>query len=425
MANLLTSQRFLPLFITQFLGAFNDNLLKNALVILITYHLATSAQNAQMLVTLAAGLFILPFFLFSALAGQLADKYDRAKITRFVKLFEILIMCCASVGFWLHDAWFLIGVLFASGVHSTFFGPVKYALLPQQLHANELLLGNAYIEAGTFLAILFGTIYGGILIITQHGAYAVSICLLIVAIAGYISSRYIPAAPPPVPRLKINYNLAQETMSLIRYSRMNKKVMLTIVCISWFWFIGAIFLAQLPGFVKINLHAEAKVVTLLLTLFSIGIGLGSLICTTILRGAIRSTYVPAAALGMSLFIIDLYFCSTNDLYYNVHGLYSIQQFLHFNISWRIILDLTFVAICGGIYIVPLYTILQHIANQTYMARIIASLNIFNALFMVFATLFTLGMLSMHRSIPEIFVSVAIANILIAIYLRRKLNHSST
>lgn len=419
---LITSKRFLPLFVTQFLGAFNDNLLKNALVILITYNLAVSGgQNPQILVTIAAGVFILPFFLFSALAGQLADKYDRALIARIVKLFEIIIMLLATIGFTLQNAWFLITVLFASGVHSTFFGPVKYALLPQQLHPNELLLGNAYIEAGTFLAILLGTICGGVMIILPHGAYIVSICLLCIAIAGYFSSCIIPKAPAPVPRLVINHNIISETLRLIRYSRMQKKILITILCISWFWFIGAIFLAQLPSFVKNYLHSEAKIVTLFLTIFSLGIGLGSFICNKLLRGAIKTTYVPLATFGMSLFILDLYLCSKNDIFFNLHGLLSWERFLHLKISWRIMLDLLFIAVCGGIYIVPLYTMLQHNSDKNFMARTIAANNIFNALFMVLAALFTLGMLAISKSIPDVFLTMGIINFIIGVYIRQLLN----
>lgn len=423
---LINSPRFLPLFLTQFLGAFNDNMLKNALVILITYTIAVqNGENAQVLVTIAAGVFILPFFIFSAMAGQLADKYDRANITRIIKIFEIIIMLFATMGFFLQNAWFLIAVLFASGVHSTFFGPIKYALLPQHLHANELLTGNAYIEAGTFLAILLGTISGGLLILLKHGIYAVSIGLLIIAICGYLTSLFIPVSPPPVPHLKINLNVAQETLNIIRYSSKQTQVKLAILCISWFWFIGATFLAQLPTFVKAYLHTEANIVTLFLTIFSVGIGVGSYICNKLLKGAIKSTYVPAAAFGISLFIIDLYFSSSNKLYFNLHGLLTAQQFLHMQPSIRIMLDLFLIAVCGGIYIVPLYTIMQHKADKNYMARIIAANNIFNALFMVLAAVFTLVMLALAKTIPDVFLTIGIVNLIIAVLIRRLLNHNAT
>jgi acyl-[acyl-carrier-protein]-phospholipid O-acyltransferase/long-chain-fatty-acid--[acyl-carrier-protein] ligase len=403
----------MPLFITQFFGAFNDNLLKNALVILITYTLANRIDyNPQFLVTIAAGVFILPFFIFSALAGQLADKYDRAKITRIVKIFEVIIMCLACIGFALQSVLFLIFVLFLSGVHSTFFGPIKYALLPQQLHPRELLVGNAYIESGTFLAILLGTICGGILIIQTNGTYLVSLALLLAAILGLIASYFIPQAEPPMPKLKINYNLIRETFKIIAYSRVNQQVFAAILCISWFWFIGATFLAQLPSYVKNYLHTEAKIVTLFLTIFSIGIGVGSIVCSKLLRGKIRMTYVPAAAIGMSIFIADLYIASGDQVYFNLHGLLSYQRFLHMGVSWRISADLFFTAVCGGIYIVPLYTMLQHLADKNYLARIIAATNIFNALFMVLSVLLTLVLLAINFTIPEIFLTIAVLNILV-------------
>lgn len=415
---LIISKRFLPLFITQFLGAFNDNMLKNSLVILITYTIAIdSGQNAQVLVTIAAGLFILPFFIFSALAGQLADKYNRKTIAKIVKLFEILIMILASLGFIMGNIWFLIAVLFASGVHSAFFGPIKYALLPQHLHINELLAGNAYVEAGTFLAILLGTILGGLLIISNHGIYVVSIGLLLVAVIGYIAACFIPQSPAPMRHLVLNYNLFTETIKLFKYSRKSKRVITAIICISWFWFIGAIFLAQLPTFVKFFLHSEARVVTLFLTIFSVGVGIGSIAANKLLRGTIKTTYVPMATFGMSLFIIDLYFCSLNTVYFNIHGLLSLQQFLHINISWRIMLDLLLVAICGGIYIVPLYSIIQRDADPNYMARIIAANNISNALFMVLAVMFTLGMLMMHKTIQDVFLTMGLINFLMGAYIR--------
>lgn len=417
MFSLLSTQRFLPLFVTQFLGAFNDNLLKNALVIMITYDLASASYDPQFLVTIAAGAFILPFFLFSTIAGQLADKYDRAKIARIVKLFEILIMLVASIGFYLKNPWFLIAILFASGTHSTFFGPIKYALLPQHLYPNELLSGNAYIEAGTFLAILLGTICGGVLIISQFGTLLVSICLLLIAVIGYVASLFIPKSPAPSPLLAINYSILRESINLTKYSRKNKYVILSIMCISWFWFIGALFLAQIPTFVKSSLHTEARVVTLFLTIFSVGIGVGSFLCSKLMRGAIKLTYVSLAALGLSLFTIDLYVCSTDIIFFNTHGLYSIQSFMSFGISWRIIADLLLIAICGGIYIVPLYTALQHYSDKNYLARMIATNNIFNALFMVIAVIFTLVMLHIGRTIPEVFLTMAIINIFVAIYLK--------
>lgn len=416
---LIASQRFLALFVTQFLGAFNDNLLKNALVMLITYRLALlNNENTQQLVTMAMGLFILPFFLFSATAGQLADKYERSKIVRIIKLAEILIMIFASIGFLTQSTWLLMISLFFSGVHSTFFGPIKYALLPQHLKANELLAGNAYIEAGTFLAILLGTICGGLIVMQQHGIYLICCGLLALALFGYVSSRYIPIAPAPDPKLTINYNFWNDTIRIIKYSRKSKDVFNCILGISWFWLIGAIFLSQFPVYVKHQLHAEASVVTLFMTLFSLGIGLGSFISSRLLKGAIKSTYVPIAAVSVSLFTIDLYFASLNNLYFNLPALLSFERFMHFKASWRLMLDIMGIAISAGIYIVPLYAIMQNKSDKTYLARIIAANNVLNSIFIVASVIFTLIMFAMSRTISEIFLAVGLINLAVALWIRR-------
>lgn len=414
------TQRFLPLFLTQFLGALNDNLLKNALVMLVTYRIAVSTGgNAQILVTLAAGLFILPFFLLSATAGQLADKYDRATLTRIIKTAEIVIMLVASAGFFMQSTWLLLPALFGMGVHSTFFGPIKYALLPQQLHDDELLPGNAYIEAGTFLAILLGTILGGVLVLRSHGTILVCIALLAVAVAGYLTSRHIPAAPAAEPALHINRNIWQESCKIIAYSRADKQIFLCILGISWFWLVGSTLLAEFAPYVKGVLHADASVVTLLLTIFSVGIGIGSFLCNRLLRGHIQSTYVPLAALMISIFGVDLYFASRHFPVPS-GGLLSLWQFITMPRGLRVLADLLLMAINGGIYIVPLYAIMQHRSAPEHRSRVIAANNIINSLFMVVSALLTLAMLSLSFTIPEVFLSVALANFLVAIYICRLL-----
>lgn len=416
-----SSRRFLPLFVTQFLGAFNDNLLKNSLVMLITYKLASGENgDAQLLVTLAAGLFILPFFLFSATAGQLSDKFDRAKITRIIKFVEIIIMVAAAIGFYLENSWFLIFVLFMMGVHSTFFGPIKFALLPQHLRNDELLLGNAYIEAGTFLAILFGTILGGILILAPQGATLVSSALLVVAVVGYISSRYIPASPAPDPLLIIKKNIWKETWHIVGFARENKRVFLCIIGISWFWLVGATYLSQFPTYAKDTLHSQPSVVTLFLTVFSLGIGIGSFLCNKLLKGEIKSTYVPIAMFGMTLFGIDLYFASVNGVAISGDILMGIEEFISSLSRLRILFDLLIIAICAGLYIVPLYAIMQHDSDPNHRARIIAANNVINALFMVTSAVLTLALLSAHFSIDQVFLLMAIANGLVGIYIYKKI-----
>lgn len=415
------SRRFFPLFITQFLGAFNDNLLKNALVILITYSLASKENgDAQKLVTAAAGLFILPFFLFSATAGQISDKINRDKITRVIKFVEIIIMLAAALGFYLQSTWFLMTVLFLMGTQSTFFGPIKYSLLPQHLRDDELLLGNAYIEAGTFLSILFGTIVGGVLILLPYGVEMVSVILFIFAVLGYISSRYIPVATAPDPKLKINWNILKETWHIIGFSRENKRVFLSIMGISWFWLVGATYLAQFPTYVKDILYADSGVVTLFLTVFSVGIGVGSFLCNKLLNGKIKSTYVPFAMLGMTIFGVDLYFAGNGAGSAASDVLMSVEDFLKSFSNLRILFDLLLISVCAGLYIVPLYAIMQHDSEAAHRARIIAANNVINAFFMVLSAVATLYLLDLSFTIPQIFLFMAIANGFVAIYIYRLL-----
>ena len=420
-ANLLTSKRFLPLFLTQFFGAFNDNIFKNALIILITYRLAAqTGENAQILITIAAGLFILPFLLFSALAGQFADKYEKSRLIILLKIAEIVLMGLAALGFYLQSVDFLMGVLFLLGVQSTFFGPLKYAILPYHLKENELITGNAFVEAGTFLAILIGTILGGVLILAHAGLFMVCALTLLVAGAGCFSSYYIPQAPSAAPGLKVSYNIISQTKAILKNSHQSKDIFLCIVGISWFWLIGATFLSQFPTFVKQTLGAESGVVTVFLTVFSLGIGMGSLLCNRLLRGRIDATYVPIAALGMTVFMLDLFFASQQISSHTVEHLISVSQFLQMGNSWRILGDLFLISVCGGLYTVPLYAMMQSRSKESHRSRVIASNNIMNALFMVAATIITVILLSLGFSVTHVFLIAAIANALVAAYICRLL-----
>lgn len=426
--SLFRTKRFMPLFLTQFCGALNDNMLKNAMIMLITYRVATTPGASASLTTIAGGLFVLPFFLFSAMAGQLADKYDRAAMTRVIKLVEIAIMGIAVLGFIQHSVPLLLCALAGMGVHSTFFGPIKYALLPQQLAPDELLTGNAYIEAGTFLAILAGTIAGGVLVLQPDGETLVCLTLVAIAVLGYLTSRHIPQAAPSAPTLHIGYNVFTETTRLISQSFSDKVIRRCILGSSWFWFVGATLLAQFAPYVKDVLHADPAVVTLLLTIFSVGIGLGSYLSDKLSRGKIQANYVPIAALGLTLFGIDLYFASqhaalpagldSTAALHTVaqHGSQTLDAFMHRLSNWRVLFDLGALAVCGGIYIVPIYAIMQHRSPPAHRARIIAANNVMNALFMVVSAILALIMLSLHFTIPQIFLSVALANGVVALYI---------
>lgn len=416
--HLLKSKRFAPLFATQFLGAFNDNVFKNALVIWMTFALAEQHDmNATILVNAAAGLFILPFFLFSALAGQLADKYEKSMLIRRIKLCEIILMILAATGFYLENVYFLLAVLFFMGTQSAFFGPLKYSILPNHLKDDELISGNALIEAGTFLSILLGTIFSGTLILTDPGVGIIAITIIILASVGYLSSRAIPLCEAADRHLVINKNFLSETWRLISYAKSHDSIWLCMLGISWFWFVGATFLTQFSPYVKTTIHGNEHVITLFLTLFSIGIALGSMLCNKLLKGRISASYAPLGCILISLFTIDFYFASnayseiySGSIFYNTDHYLTPSEFLNLSLhSIRITADLLFIAFASGIYIVPLYAIMQHRADKAYLSRVIASNNILNALFMVGSALLTIVLFSFDFTIEDIFLLTALLN----------------
>ena len=407
--HLLAKRRFLPLFVTQFCGALNDNLFKNALVILVTYRLADRVgMSPTILATVAAGIFILPFFLFSATAGRLADRFDKRLLTLGVKASEIAFMAIAAIGFFTGSVTLLMIVLFLMGTHSSFFGPIKYGILPQHLAPGELLAGNALVEAGTFIAILLGTIAGGVLVLLPGGLGIVSAAVLGVAILGLAAAMRIPPAPPPAPELMIGWNIAAATAAVLREAMRESVLRRSMLGISWFWLVGATFLSQFPGYAKETLGADEHVVTLVLTAFSIGIAAGSMLCNRILKGQISARTVPWGALGISLFAIDLYFASGSVA---AHGaaLVGIGEYLSHPQSWRVLVDLTGVAVSGGLFIVPLYTLLQSRGDPAQRSRIIAANNVLNACFMVLAAVAAVVMLKLGLSVPDVFLATAIAN----------------
>ncbi len=412
---LLKTRRFAPFFVTQFLGAFNDNLFKNALVVLLTFHAAQwTVIRPELLANVAAGIFILPFFLFSATAGQLADKYDKARLARLVKLLEMFIMLIAAVGFSLHSLPVLMAALFLLGLHSTLFGPVKYAIIPQHLRPEELIGGNALIEAGTFVAILIGTLAGGLLAgSVQHPAW-IAIGGLVVALAGYLASRGIPTAPPPAPELKVSLNPFSETWRNIAFARQNRTVFLSILGISWFWLYGALFLAQFPAYAKFVLGGDEASVTLLLAVFTIGIGGGSMLCERMSGKRVEIGLVPFGSIGLTLFGLDLYFASPVGLVgatpHQLLGLLSVPT------VWRVLFDLLMLGVFGGFFIVPLYALVQLRSSPEHRARIIAANNILNALFMVVGALGAGSLLGAGLSIPMLFGLAALLNACVAIYI---------
>lgn len=412
---LLRQRRFGPFFGVQFLGAFNDNVYKNALVIMLTFQGARMTDLGQgLLVNLCAGLFILPFFLFSATAGQLADKYDKAKLTRLVKIFEIAIMAVGATGFYLMSLPMLLVALFMMGMQSTLFGPVKYAYLPQHLRKDELVGGNGLIDAGTFIAILLGTILGGVLIgIKPDGALWVAGATLAIAALGYLASRPVPYSPAPDPQLRINWNPVTETWANLRFLRTNRTVFLSILGISWFWFYGALFLSQFPGYARDVLGGTETVVTALLAIFSIGIGLGSLLCEKFSGQKIEIGLVPFGSIGMTVFAIDLYLASPGVVSAEVDGLSAL---LAQPGIWRILFDLAMIGMFGGFYIVPMYALIQSRSEPRHQARVIAGNNIMNALFMVVAAGSAAILLHAGFTVPQLFLITGCLNALVAIYI---------
>jgi acyl-[acyl-carrier-protein]-phospholipid O-acyltransferase/long-chain-fatty-acid--[acyl-carrier-protein] ligase len=417
---LLRSRHFLPLFATQFLGALNDNLLKSALVMLITYRVAGAAgANAEILVAAAGGVFILPFFLFSATAGQLADRCDKAWLIRWVKLAEIAIMAGAAGGFLLGSIPLLFFVLFLMGAHSTFFGPLKYGILPDHLPEGDLLGANALVESGTFLGILVGTIVGGLLVLQDGGAGWISTLVVAVAVAGWAVSLAIPPTQPAAPELKVRLNVLRETWDILAYSARDRAIFLIILGISWYWLVGATILSQIPTLARDVIGADEGVVTLFLTLFSIGVAVGSLLCNRLQKGAVHATYVPLGAVGITAFALDL-FLATRHHAPPSGSLLDVAGFLAGAGGWRIVVDLVGLAVAGGLFIVPLYALLQRHSAPAHRARNVAANNVVNALFMVVSALATALLLGAGLGVPEIFLTLALVNAAVAVYITRLL-----
>lgn len=414
--DLLKTKRFLPFFLTQFLGAFNDNVFKQSLIILLAFNAASmTTLPASTLANLCAGLFILPFFLFSATAGQLADKYEKTKLIKIIKGAEIVIMLIAVMGFYFEQLWLLLGALFLMGAQSTIFGPIKYAILPQALTKNELVGGNALVEMGTSLAILLGSMLGGFLIaIKPEGKMLISWVIVIIAIVGFISCWRIPRAESANHELKINWNPITETWRNFLFIKQNRTILLSILAISWFWFYGATFLTQIPNYTREVLGGDERVVTFLLTIFSVGIAIGSLLCEKLSDKKVELGLVPFGSIGLTCFGVDLYL-ATKGLQPQATASFSV--FIQNAVNHRVIFDLLGIGIFGGFYIVPLYALIQARSEPSHRARIIAGNNIVNAFLMVLSAALAIIILSVFkRSISELFLTTAILSAIVSIYI---------
>ncbi|MFO1380183.1 MAG: MFS transporter [Chitinivorax sp.] len=410
---LFRTQRFLPLFVTQFLGAFNDNLLKNSIVVLINFHgMRLLGLAPELMIQLTAALFILPFFLFSATSGQICEKYDKAAVARFVKQLEIAIMLIAATGFLLHNGAILLSTIFLMGIHSTLFGPLKYSVLPQYLQPSELIGGNGLIEMGTFVSIILGQVAGTLLITLDHSNLGVIAMLLLCAVAGLLAARHMLPAPSSAANLPVDWNFVRQTWLIINHARHNRAVWLSLLGISWFWFLGAIYLSKLPTYASTVLGGDASVYTLLMTLFSVGVGAGSMLCEKLSGRKVELGLVPFGSIGLCLFGVDLYFAAP-DKATAVLGWIDV---LSRPAYWRMIADFTLIGVFGGFYIVPLYALIQTRSEPEFRSRAIAANNILNALLMVLSAAFAALLAGFGVSIPKVLLISALLNIVVASYI---------
>jgi 1-acyl-sn-glycerol-3-phosphate acyltransferase len=411
---LLGQRRFGPFFWTQAFGAFNDSAFRNAMVMLAAFQMGLPDGQIALYTNLAPALFILPYFLFSATAGQLAEKYEKARIIRYVKLFEIAAMLLAAWGFHTHNLILLLGVLFMMGVHSTVFGPIKYAILPQALKPGELVGGNGMVEMGTQLAILLGMVLGNTLMLWAGvGPYAAAAATITIAIVGYACSRFIPPAPATAPDLTFNWNPFTETTRVLGITRQDHAVFNAVLGISWFWFFGTVLVAQLPIYTKLNLGGDGSVNTLVLTLFSLGTGIGALLCEKMSGKRVEIGLVPLGAFGLTAFGIDLYFARPDAA---VRQGLDWLAFLHQTGSWRIVMDLTAIGMFAGFYVVPLFAFVQARTPRDRLSRVIAGNNIINALLIVLAAVFGLVLGRLGVSAARIFMVDALLNVVVAVYI---------
>ncbi|MDP9138249.1 MAG: MFS transporter, partial [Pseudomonadota bacterium] len=408
---LLATERFLPLFIAQALGAFNDNGLRYAISILIIYDLSDRLDiDGASFIALGTALFIAPYFLFSAISGQLADKYDKALLARRIKFAEIGIMALGWMSLYMDQVWLHLAVLFLAGTQAAFFSPVKYGLLPQHLGREELVGGNGLIEMTTFVSILLGVLFGGYFVLQPGGKALVGGTITALSVAGYLMARRIPDAPPPAPGLVISWRLVAETRRIIGFAAQRSDILQAVLGISWFWFIGALMLTLFPVFTKEILAGDENVANLFVATFTIGIGLGSLLANRLLSAEVSPRYVPAAAILMTVFLLDLYFAAGPAAGTAVQG--SLRPIASILSGWpgvRIVLDLLFISLFGGLFVVPLNALMQSRAAPPRRARVIAANNVLNAVFMTASSVLATVGFKIGLSAPTMFLVLGLAN----------------
>ena len=421
--NLLLDRRYWPTFWTMFFGAFNDNLFKNALVILITYKSATMSGriidlDAKSMVALCGGIFILPFFLFSATAGQISDKYSKSKLMFWIKIWEIAVMVIGAIGFLTNNLALLLVTLFFMGLQSTFFGPIKYSVLPEIIKTNELVKGNAFFGMGTFVSILLGTIVGGLVInMSEAGAAYVSVLVIFFAGLGTWFSSKIYKLNPVSPGVSVDLGVIRPSINILKITRENKKVFLAVSGISWFWFLGAALLSMFPDYVKNSIGGDESIVTLFLALFSIGIAVGSVVCEKLSQKKLELGLVPFGTFGVSLFLLDLFFVGNPPRHFAIIGFW---EFFGSLTNIRIIFDLFMLSVFTGFFTVPLYTYIQQYSEEKNRSRVIAGLNIYNAFLMVFSAIYLIVLYKINFSMGQIFGTLALGNLIVGLIIFRKM-----
>jgi len=422
--SLLKDRRFLPMFITQACGCFNDNLLKGALIMLFTFKLSlfSTSLSSEMLVALAPALFVFPRLIFSSLAGQIADKYNKARVAIVVKAAELLIISISVYGFYYHSLDVLLISLTLMGIHATFFGPVKYSILPEHLEKKELITANSLVEGATFLTILVGTLLGGLAV---DGIGSILFIMFFVGIIGFLASLYILPSTHVDPEIKINWNIIQETYLLIKGVTVKRQIFRTMLGISWFWFLGACILTLTPPLTKNILACDVSVANLFMATFSIAVAFGSGLCNRIFATEISTKYLFITLLGISIAGIDLYFASNYIGRMKIDHLRDVFKFLGTKNSWRIMFDLFVMSCCLGIYAVPLYASIQHYSAPAFRSRIVAACNLIDSTFMIGSSLFIMAMSTLGFSVTNILLIVFIMNIFVSIYIYRILPVSET
>ncbi len=422
---LFLKRRFLPIFVSQFLGGFNDNLLRSGLIVLIAYADQRGIAlpfDAEVLVTICSALLVAPFILFSYLAGQMADKYEKAGLVTLVKIAEVGIMCVVFYGFATENIYLLMVMLFISGTHSTFFGPIKYSILPDHLKRGELLAGNGFTSAGTYLGILLGMVAGGLLVAAEpvnilgFHANVIGLTAILLAFVGLGASLFIPRSEPSCPQLPLNLHLVHGTIEMVGHARKSPAAFYAILGLSWFLLVGSIYMTQFANYAKSVIHGDNEIYTLFLVIFSVGIAAGSVICDKLLKGEVTPRYAPLALVGVSLFTFTLVACTPQPMH---DGLIGVREFI-MNIShWPLLLSMLFVAISGGIYMVPLYAMLQTESGHDVRSQVIAASNLFDSIFMVVSAAVCAGLLAWGVGILHLFLIVAALNLLVVFYARKR------